>query len=96
MAQHFLTVLRHDQAMIRDYEPGEARISVAILALAGRDDKMTSVAGVADWADYTSKFVAIEWLDGQHYSFLGQPNQVAQYVEQFGKTVESSTLVNSR
>ena len=39
MAQHFLTVLRNDQAMIRDYDPGEARISVPILALASRDDR---------------------------------------------------------
>ena len=91
MAQHFLTVLRNDQAMIRDYEPGEARISVPILVLASRDDKMTNPAALADWEDYTSKFVSIEWIDGQHYSFLAQPDRVAQYVEEFA----NSYLVNS-
>ena len=95
MAQHFLTVLRNDQAMIRDYEPGETRISVPILVLAGRDDKMTNAAALADWEDYTSKFLSIEWLDGQHYSFLGQPDRVALYVEEFCKSVDSLTLVES-
>ena len=95
MAQHFLTVLRNDQAMIRDYGPGETRISVPILALAGRDDKMTNAAGVADWEDYTSKFLSIEWLDGQHYSFLGQPDRVAVYIEEFCNLVDSAALVAS-
>lgn len=91
MAQHFLTVLRYDQAMIRDYDPGETRINVPILALPARDDEMTTAAGVADWADYTSKSVTIEWLDGQHYSFLTQPDRVAEHVEEFA----SSYLVNA-
>ena len=93
MAQHFLTVLRNDQAMIRDYDPGETKISVPILALAGRDDKMTNAAALADWEDYTSKFLSIQWLDGQHYSILDQPERVAMYVEEFCKVVESSALV---
>jgi len=95
MAQHFLTVLRADQTMIRDYEPGATTISVPILALASRDDKMTNAAGVADWEDYTSKFLSIEWLDGQHYSFLTQPDRVALYVEEFCEAVDSSVLVES-
>ena len=92
MAQHFLTVLRNDQAMIRDYEPGETRIGVPILVLASRDDKMTNAPALADWEDYTSKFLSIEWLDGQHYSFLGQPDRVAAYIEEFCKSVDSSAL----
>jgi surfactin synthase thioesterase subunit len=95
MAQHFLTVLRNDQAMFRDYEPGEARISVPILALACRDDKMTNAAALADWEDYTSKFLSVEWLDGQHYSILDQPDRVGVYVEEFGKLVDSLALVDS-
>lgn len=95
MAQHFLTVLRNDQVMIRDYDPGEIRISVPILALAGRDDKMTNAAALADWKDYTSQFLSIEWLDGQHYSFLSQPDRVAGYVEEFCTLVDSSALVES-
>jgi surfactin synthase thioesterase subunit len=95
MAQHFLTVIRNDQAMIRDYDPGETKISVPILALAGRDDKMTTAAALADWEDYTSKFLSIEWLDGQHYSILDQPDRVAQYVEEFCKLVDSSALVET-
>lgn len=91
MAQHFLTVLRHDQAMIRDYEPGETRINVPILVLPARDDKMTTAASVADWADYTSKTITIEWLNGQHYSFLAQPDRVAEHVEEFA----NSFLVNA-
>lgn len=83
MAQHFLTVIRNDQAMIRDYEPGETRISVPILALAARDDKMTNAAAVAEWENYTSRFLSIEWLDGQHYSFLAQPDRVAVHIEEF-------------
>lgn len=93
MAQHFLTVLRNDQAMIRDYDPGETRINVPILALASRDDKMTNAAGVADWENYTSKFLSIEWLDGQHYSFLSQPDRVALYVEEFCKVLNSPAQV---
>lgn len=95
MVQHFLTVIRNDQAMIRDYDPGETRINVPILALAGRDDKMTNAAALADWEDYTSKFLSIEWLDGQHYSFLGQPDRVALYVEEFCNLVDSLALVES-
>ena len=93
MAQHFLTVLRNDQAMIRDYDPGDTRISVPILALASRDDKMTNAAGLADWEDYTSKFLSIEWLDGQHYSFIGQPDRVAVYLEEFANLVNPENLV---
>ncbi|HEX3681419.1 MAG TPA: alpha/beta fold hydrolase [Bryobacteraceae bacterium] len=89
MAQHFLTVIRNDQAMSRDYDPGETRISVPILALAGRDDKMTNAAALAEWEDYTSKFLSIEWLDGQHYFILDQPDRVALYVEEFCKSVDS-------
>ena len=95
MAQGFLTVLRNDQAMIRDYEPGETKISVPILALASRDDKMTNADGVADWEDYTSKVLSIEWLDGQHYSFLSQPDRVARYVEEFYETDSCCHLVNA-
>ena len=95
MAQNFLTVIRNDQAMIRDYDPGETRISVPILALAGRDDKMTTAAGLADWKNYTSKFLSIEWIDGQHYSILDQPDRVALYVEEFCESVESFALVES-
>lgn len=95
MAQHFLTALRNDQAMFRNYEPGEARISVPILVLAGTDDKMTTAAALADWEDYTSKFLSIEWLDGQHYSILDQPDRVALYVEEFCKLADSVAPVES-
>src|SRR5262245_10166927 len=33
MAQEFLTSIRNDQAMFQDYDPGETRIGVPILAL---------------------------------------------------------------
>jgi pyochelin biosynthetic protein PchC len=90
MARHFLTVLRNDQRMFRDYDPGDVKIDVPILALAGKADTMTTAAGLADWADYTSKCLSIAWLDGQHYSFLRQPDRVALYVEEFGKKVVAS------
>ena len=83
MAQQFLTVLRNDQAMIRDYDPGETKISVPILALAGRDDPMTNAAALAAWEAYTSRFLSIEWLDGRHYFILEQPDRVARHVEKF-------------
>jgi surfactin synthase thioesterase subunit len=95
MAQHFLTVIRKDQAMIHDYDPGETRISVPILALAGRDDEMTNAAALAEWEDYTSKFLSIEWLDGQHYFILDQPDRVALYVEEFCKLVDFLAPVES-
>lgn len=95
MAQHFLNVVRNDQAMARDYDPGETRISVPILALAGRDDPMTNAAAVAEWEDYTSKSLSIEWLDGEHHFILDQPDRVALHVEEFCKSVDSSVLVES-
>jgi surfactin synthase thioesterase subunit len=88
MAQHFLTVLRHDQAMFSNYDPGETRISVPILALAGRDDKMTDAAALADWSDYTSKFASLEWLDGEHYFIFDQRDRVALNIEKFVKVVD--------
>jgi surfactin synthase thioesterase subunit len=96
MAEHFLTVLRNDQAMFRDYDPGETRISVPILALAGRDDKMTNAAALADWADYTSKFASLEWLDGEHYFIVDQPDRVALHIEKFGKMVDFLVPVASQ
>jgi surfactin synthase thioesterase subunit len=88
MGQHFLAVLRHDQVMFSNYDPGETRISVPILALAGRDDKMTNAEALAEWADYTSKFLSVEWLDGQHYFIFDQPDRVALHIEKFCKVVD--------
>lgn len=96
MAQHFLNLLRHDQVMFSNYSPGETRISVPILALAGRDDQMTSAAALAEWADYTSKFASLEWLDGQHYFIFDQPDRVALQVEKFCKMVDFLAPVGSR
>lgn len=96
MAQHFLTVLRNDQAMFCNYNPGETRISVPILALAGRDDKMTNAAALAEWADYTSKFLSVEWLDGQHYFICDQPDRVALLVDKFCKVVDCLAPVASQ
>jgi surfactin synthase thioesterase subunit len=95
MAQQFLSVVRNDQATARDYDPGETRISVPILALAGRDDPMTNASAVAEWEDYTSKFLSIQWLEGQHHFILDQPDRVALYVEEFGKVLDSSALAES-
>jgi surfactin synthase thioesterase subunit len=89
MAQNFLTVLRHDQAMIQEYEPGATPISAPILVLAGKDDSMTHAAALLDWESYTSQFISMEWLQGQHYSFLDQPDQVAAYIDAFSNLVES-------
>lgn len=88
MAQNFLTVLRHDQTMFSNYDPGDARISVPILALAGKDDKMTGASGLADWSDYTTKFASIEWFDGQHYFIFDQLDRVALQIEKFSKVVD--------
>lgn len=87
MARDFLNVVRNDQAMARDYDPGKTRISVPILALAGKDDPMTDAAAIAEWEDYTSKFLSIEWLNGQHHFILDQPDRVALHVENFCKLV---------
>ncbi len=90
MAQQFLNVVRSDQAMARNYDPGDARINVPILVLAGRDDPMTNAAAVAEWEDYTSKRVSIEWLDGAHHFILDQADRVALHVEEFGKLLETA------
>jgi surfactin synthase thioesterase subunit len=89
MAQPFLTVLRRDQAMFQDYDPGHTKISVPILALAGRDDAMTKPAALADWAEYTSKFLTVKWLDGSHYFLLDQAERAALYIDEFAKVVEA-------
>ncbi len=52
MAQQFSNIVRNDQVMTRDYDPGETRIDVPILVLAGRDDPMTNEAAIAEWEDY--------------------------------------------
>ena len=95
MAQHFFTVLRNDQAMFRAYDPGEARISVPILALAGRDDRMTNAAALAEWERYTSKSLSIDWLDGAHYFILEQPERVALLVDSFCTMLASLGPVES-
>ena len=74
--------------MFSDYDPGETGINVPILALAGRDDKMTNAAALAEWQDYTSKPLSIQWLDGQHYFILDQPDRVALHVEAFSTFVD--------
>lgn len=96
MAEQFLTVLRHDQTMFSNYDPGEARISVPILVLAGRNDKMTNPSALADWSDYTSKFASLEWLDGEHYFIFDQMDRVALQVEKFCKVVDFLAPVASQ
>ncbi|WP_404337988.1 thioesterase II family protein [Sphingomonas sp. MMS12-HWE2-04] len=92
MARDFLTVIRSDQAMFRDYDPGDTKIDVPILALAGSEDQMTNAAALAEWQNYTSGAVAIEWLEGGHYFLLQQPDRVAALVEHFGGRAGSSAL----
>lgn len=92
MARDFLAVLRADQAMFRDYDPGSVRIGVPILALAGRDDQMTHAPGLADWADYSTRDVSIEWLEGSHYFILQQPDRVAALIAGFGRSVDTLAL----
>ena len=83
MAQPFLGAIRHDQAMFSEYDPGHRKISVPILVLAGRGDKMTTAAALADWSDYTSKLACLQWLEGEHYFLLQQPQCVAQALQEF-------------
>lgn len=96
MAQQFLTVLRHDQAMIEDYKPAAKPVPVPILVLAGEQDSMTHAAALNEWGNFTSKFSSVEWLPGQHYSFLDQPNQVAAYIDEFADLVKSRDARQSR
>jgi surfactin synthase thioesterase subunit len=90
MAQPFLGAIRHDQAMFIDYDPGDTRIGVPILVLAGRGDQMTSAGALEDWRDYTSKFLSVEWLDGHHYFIFDQPDHVARSVDSFASRVAAS------
>lgn len=95
MARNFLAVLRNDQAMLQDYEPGSTPIRVPILALAGRDDDMTTAAGLADWAAFTSEFLAVEWLDGGHYFLFDQADRIAGHVEALAGRLEACAPVAS-
>jgi surfactin synthase thioesterase subunit len=88
MAQNFLTILRNDQAMLQAYDPGQTHIGVPILALAGRDDRMTNAPGLSAWQDYTSRSLSVEWLDGEHYFIFDQADRVARHVEDFRRSVE--------
>lgn len=90
MAQQFLTVVRHDQATARGYDPGEAKISVPILVLAGRDDPMTNARALAGWEDCTSNRVALEWLDGRHHFILDQPDCVAWHIAEFARSLDAA------
>jgi surfactin synthase thioesterase subunit len=96
MARPFLAVIRHDQAMFRDYDPGATRINVPILALAGRDDEMTDEAALADWADHTTERLSVEWLHGRHYFLFDQVEEVALRIEAFGRKVDRSAVVEGR
>jgi len=96
MARHSLTVIRSDQAMFQGYNPGATKIGVPILALAGRDDKMTSPPALADWAGYTSKILSVEWLDGRHYFILEQPDRVARRIEAFCDLVDPLASADNR
>jgi surfactin synthase thioesterase subunit len=89
MAQQFLAGIREDQAMFSEYDPGDGKVSVPILALAGTDDKMTNAAALAEWKDYTSSFVSVEWFDGGHYFILEQPDRVALRLGEFCKLVDA-------
>ncbi|PCE33694.1 thioesterase II family protein [Burkholderia ubonensis] len=88
MSRQFLTIIRADQKMSRDYDPGNTKINVPVLALAGRDDDMTNAAALEEWRDYTSGAVAVKWLDGQHYFIFDQASQVASCIEAFDKLVD--------
>jgi len=92
MSRQFLTVLRHDQAMLRDYDPDGGRIPVPILALAGEADTMTNADAVAEWADYTSKFLSVEWLAGRHYFPLQAPDRVARCIDAFERVVQALSV----
>lgn len=95
MARHFLTVLRNDQSMLRDYDPGGTRIGVPILALAGEGDPMTTAAGLADWEKFTSSFLSIQWLPGQHYFIFDRTDRIAEHLEAFGESVGASPAPGS-
>jgi surfactin synthase thioesterase subunit len=95
MSRSFLAVIRHDQAMFRDYDPGETRIKAPILALAGRDDAMTDEAALADWADYTTGRLSVEWLEGRHYFLFDRAEDVALRIEAFAGRIDGSTASTS-
>lgn len=80
MARPFLSVIREDHAMYRGYDAGTDRIDVPLLVLAGKDDHMTSEAGLADWRRYTTRGVAIRWLDGGHYFILDSAEAAARHI----------------
>lgn len=83
MAQGFLALLRDDETMFRGYDPGQAPIDVPILALAGRDDDMTSADGLADWAGFTRAGFALEWFEGRHYFFNDHVERIAARIAEF-------------
>ena len=95
MAQPFLTVIRHDHAMFRDYDPGEVKIDVPILVLAGKGDTLTNGDALAQWANHSSRAVSVQWFDGGHYFFADQPELIARTVESFWNSISSSAPVDA-
>jgi medium-chain acyl-[acyl-carrier-protein] hydrolase len=89
MAQQFLVGIRGDHAMFSNYQPSDTKIGVPILALGGRGDKVTTVAALEEWQNYTSKFTVVEWLNGDHYFILQQPDRVALHVAEFHRLVDA-------
>ena len=98
MARHFLAVIRNDQAMLDGYDPGPDPVSVPILVLAGRGDRMTDPAGLECWRARTSRFAAIEWLDGEHYFLFDQTEAVGSCLDAFRRSVDACapTAVGNR
>ena len=98
MGQSFLSKIRGDHAMFSNYTPGDTRIAIPVLALAGKNDMMTNPDGLADWQDYCSSQVSVKWLEGAHYFILEQPATVAQIISDFNATLNahaSSKLLNA-
>ena len=90
MAQPFLSAIRGDQAMFIDYRPGPTTIDVPVLVLAGLGDRMTTPDALADWQHYTTRRLSIEWLEGEHYFILDQPERVSALIDAFWRALDGA------
>lgn len=96
MSRDFLTTIRQDQAMSRDYRPVLNKLPVPILALAGNEDEMTNPDGLRDWENFTSQFITVEQMPGEHYFILERPAEVGKAIERFQSRVSTAEAAKDR
>lgn len=85
----FAPMLRADFAVVDHYvyEPGDGRLSCPVVALYGKDDRVSPKKLVTGWADETAGAFCMHGLDGAHLGIMTDPGI---YIESVRSHVESA------